>query len=119
MSRFALTMPILLLISLAVCSSVAADEATVSQLVANPLAFDGRHVTVSGTAQSVEPGTSRLGHDYETFQVCEQSCVNVLACGHPQITDGKRVTVNGKFEADTSFGPFMIHDEILEDNGSP
>jgi hypothetical protein len=45
--------------------------------------------------------------------------VNVFAVGHPHITDGERITVTGDFEADTSFGPFVMHDEILEDNGSP
>jgi hypothetical protein len=62
---------------------------------------------------------SRLGHEYETFQLCEQSCVNVFAVGHPHITEGERITVNGQFEADTSFGPFVLHDEILEDKTSP
>ena len=28
-------------------------------------------------------------------------------------------TVNGQFEADASFGPFVLHDEILEDKDSP
>ena len=117
MSRFHLVM--LLLISLAVGASAAAAEVTVSQLLSDALSFDGRHVTVTGRVQSIKPGSSGLGHEYGTFQLCEQSCVNVLALGHPQITEGQRVTINGKFEADTSFGPFVVHDEILEDNGSP
>jgi hypothetical protein len=116
MSRFALLT--LLLISLA-SPSVAAAEITVSQLLADALAFDGRHVTVSGTAQSVKPVNSPLGHEYETFRLCEQSCVKVFAVGHPHITEGERITVNGNFQADTSFGPFVLHEEILEDEGSP
>jgi hypothetical protein len=115
MSRFALAM--LLLISLAVSQSVLAAEVTVSQLLSDPLAFDDRHVTVSGTAQSLEPESSH-GHAYETFQLCEQSCVRVFTLGHPQITEGKQITVKGKFEADTAFGPFVLHDEIITDNGS-
>jgi hypothetical protein len=117
MSRF--TFVTLLLISLAVCPSVRAAEINVSQLLSEALAYDNRHVTVSGTAQSIKPMSSRLGHEYETFQLCEQSCVNVFAVGHPHITEGERITVNGKFEADTSFGPFVLHDEILEDKSSP
>jgi hypothetical protein len=114
MSRFALLT--LLLISLA-SPSVAAAEITVSQLLADGLAFDG-HVTVSGTAQSVKPVNSPLGHEYETFRLREQSCVKVFAVGHPHITEGERITVNGNFQADRSFGPFVLHDEILEDEGS-
>jgi hypothetical protein len=117
MSRFALL--VLILISLALSPCVRAAEINVSQLLSDPLNFDGRHVTVSGTAQSIKPVSSRLGHEYETFQLCEQSCVNVFAVGHPHITEGERITVNGQFEADTSFGPFVLHDEILEDKTSP
>ena len=116
MSRFALAM--LLLISLAESRSVLAGDATISQLLSNPLTFDGRHVSVSGTAESVTPESSRWGQEYETFQLCEQSCISVFTEGHPQITEGKRVTVNGSFVADTSFGPFVLHDEIIRDNGS-
>ena len=120
MSKFALAM--LLLISLAVSPSVLAAGVTVSQLLSDPLAFDGRHVTVSGTAQSIKPEGSRWGEEYETFKLREQSCVNVFTAGHPpQIAEGKPVTVSGEFEADTEFGPFMLHNEILtdEEKGSP
>jgi len=117
MSKFALAT--LLLISLAVSQSVLAAELTVSQLLADPPAFDGHHVTVSGTAQSLRPESSRWGNEYETFQLCEQSCVSVFTVGHPQITEGKRVTVSGHFEADAAFGPFVLHDEIITDKSSP
>jgi hypothetical protein len=65
-------------------SSVAlAADATVSQIIANPTAFDGQHVTVSGTAQFVRPKTSHKGNDYETFSLCDQACVNVFTWGNP------------------------------------
>jgi hypothetical protein len=51
-------MSLLLLLAVAPFSAMAA-EATVSQLLANPTAFDGKHVTVSGSAQYVRPKTSR------------------------------------------------------------
>jgi hypothetical protein len=65
---------VLLLISFALSPCVRAAEINVSQLLSDRLTFDGRHVTVSGTAQSIKPMSSRSGHEYETFQVCEQSC---------------------------------------------
>jgi hypothetical protein len=116
MSRFALVM--LLLMSFAASPSVLAGEVTISQLLSNPLAFDGRHVTVSGTAQDVE-SSSRGGHKFETFKICEHSCVKVFALGYPEITEGKGITVKGTFSADVAFGPFVLHDEIVEDEGSP
>jgi hypothetical protein len=118
MSRFALVM--LLLMSFAASPSVLAGEVTISQLLSNPLAFDGRHVTVSGTAQDVKLESSSWGgHKFETYKICEHSCVNVFAVGHPGITDGERIAVKGTFNADVAYGPFVLHDEILEDEGSP
>jgi hypothetical protein len=48
---------------LAASTAALAAELTVSQLLANPAACAGQHVTVSGTAQYVRPRTSRKGND--------------------------------------------------------
>jgi hypothetical protein len=63
--------------------SAMSAEATVSQILSNPSAFDGQHLAVSGTAQFVRPRTSRKGNNYEIFSLCEGACVNVLMWGHP------------------------------------
>jgi hypothetical protein len=116
MKRF---LPKLLLLCIAITSSsVLADETTVSQVLSNPTAFDGQHVTVSGAAQFVRPKTSRKGNDYETFSLCEQACVNVFTWGHPQIAEGHKLTVNGIFEAVKHVGRYTFHNEIDADEGS-
>jgi opacity protein-like surface antigen len=56
---------------LVTATSALAAQTTVSQILSDPAAFDGQHVTVSGTAQFVRPKTSRKGNDYETFSICE------------------------------------------------
>jgi len=103
---------------LAASTAALAAELTVSQLLANPAAFAGQHVTVSGTAQYVRPRTSRKGNDYETFSLCEQGCVNVFTWGHPHVREGQRLTVNGTFEAVKHVGRYTFHDEIDADEGS-
>ena|SRR5437899_13108840 len=112
-------LPTLVLFCIAVISSpVLGGETTVSQLLSNPSDFDGQHVTVPGTAQFVRPRTSRRGNDYETFSLCEQACVNVFTWGHPQVAEGKRLTVNGTFEAVKHVGRYTFRNEIDTDEGS-
>jgi hypothetical protein len=84
----------------------------------NPSPFDGQHLTVSGSAQFVRPKTSREGNDYETFSIGEQACVNVFTWDHPQIAEGKRLTVNGTFAAVKHVGRYTFRDEIDADEGS-
>jgi hypothetical protein len=109
---------LLLFCSIVVSSPLLASQATVSQLLSNPTIFDRQHVTVSGTAQYVRPKTSRRGNDYETFNLCEQACVNVFTWGHPHIDNGQQLTVNGTFQAVKHVGPYTFRNEIEADEGS-
>ena len=108
----------LLLCAAVISTRVFAAETTVSQLLSNPTAFDGKHVTVAGTAEAVKPSTSRSGYDYETFNLCQESCVNVFTVGHPRVPEGRRMTVKGRFKAVQEFGPYTFHDEVDADAGS-
>jgi opacity protein-like surface antigen len=95
-----------------------AAEVTVSQILSNPAAFDGQHVTVSGTAQYVRSKTSRSGNDYETFSLCQQACVNVFTWGQPSVAEGKSLTVNGTFQAVKHVGRYTFRNESDADEGS-
>src|SRR6185503_6168873 len=66
---------------------LAADS--IDAIVANPSAFDGKHVSVHGSVADVKQKTSRKGNDYTTFQVCETKCVNVYAHGHVGVTEAR------------------------------
>jgi hypothetical protein len=117
--RLSLVYKTLLVAYIAIGSTFAhAAEATPSQLLANPSKFDGQHVTVAGTAQYVRPKTSRRGNEYETFSLCEQTCVNVFTWGHPNIAQGKQLTVHGTFEAVKRVGRYTFRNEIDADEGS-
>jgi hypothetical protein len=95
-----------------------AAEVTISQILSNPAAFDGQHVTMSSTAQYVRFKTFRRGNDYETFSLCQQACVNVFTWGHPSVAEGKRLTINGTFQAVKHVGRYTFRNEIDADEGS-
>jgi len=95
---------------------LAADS--IDAIVANPSAFDGKHVSVHGSVTDVKQKTSRRGNDYTTFQVCENKCVNVYAHGHVGVTNGATVTVGGVFTASKSLGSFTITNQIEADDGA-
>jgi hypothetical protein len=94
------------------------SEPTVDKITTSPTAFDGHHVTVSGTVRSVLAKTSHRGNDYETFSLCEKSCVKVFTWGHPQIREGQRLEVKGTFKAVKSVGQYTFRNEIEADKGS-
>jgi hypothetical protein len=86
--------------------------------VTSPTAFDGRHVTVSGTVRSVLVKTSHRGNDYEAFSLCEKSCLKVFTWGHPQIREGQRLEIKGTFQAVKRVGQYTFRNEIEADKGS-
>jgi hypothetical protein len=95
---------------------LAADS--IDAIVANPSAFDGKHVSVHGKVGDAKQKTSRKGNDYTTFDVCETKCVHVYAHGRVGVTDGATVTVGGTFVADKKMGSFDITNQIEADDGS-
>jgi hypothetical protein len=60
-------------------SAAFAEAVRPSQIVGKPTTYDGKHLTVSGTVQHVTAKTSRRGNEYETFDLCDNSCVKVFA----------------------------------------
>jgi hypothetical protein len=94
------------------------SEPTVDKVATNPTAFDGHHVAVSGTVRSVLAKTSHRGNDYETFSLCEKSCVKVFTWGHPQVKEGQRLEVKGTFQAIKRVGGYTFRNEIEADKGS-
>ena len=81
-------------------SAVAADVAICS-LVAKPSNFDRQVITFQGTAGDVKKKTSRRGNDYMLFKMQGPgSCgtVDVFIWGHPKLSDGDHVRVEGVFE---------------------
>lgn len=83
---------------------VALGADTIKAIIASPTAFDGRHVMVSGTVRAVRLKVSQRGNPYETFYLCDRSCVRVFTFGQPVIADGQHIKVRGTFSADKHVG---------------
>ena len=84
-------------------SGASADAADVAicSLVAKPSNFDRQAITFQGTVRDVKKKTSRRGNDYTLFKLqgpggCGN--VDVFIWGHPKLSDGDHVRVEGIFE---------------------
>ncbi len=78
-----------------------AAEVGLCSLVAKPTNFDRQAVTLQGTATSVKKTTSRQGNNYTLFKLQDPGgcgAVNVFTWGHPKLSNGDHVRVEGVFE---------------------
>src|SRR5881396_1171948 len=90
-----------------------ASAATVAEIAKNPVAFDQKTVTASGTAEEISSRTSRRGNPYTTFRLSDRGeAVKVFTFGTPAIKDGQRVEVRGVFQRVKQVGAYTFHDEI-------
>lgn len=90
------------------------EAATVLEISANPMLFDGRSVAVEGTADDVLETTSHAGNGYSTFQLRDGAgdAVTVFTWGHPNIRNGNQVQVIGVFQQVRHVGHYTFNDEI-------
>ena len=84
-------------------SGASADAADVAicSLVAKPSNFDRQAITFQGTVRDVKKKTSRRGNDYTLFKLQGPGgcgTVDVFIWGHPKLSDGDHVRVEGIFE---------------------
>lgn len=78
-----------------------AAEVGVCSLVAKPANFDRQAVTLRGTATAVKETTSRQGNNYTLFKLQDPGgcgAVNIFMWGHPKLSNGNHVSVEGVFE---------------------
>src|SRR5271168_3153537 len=92
-----------------------AAEDGVCLIVAKPANFDHHTVSLQGTATSLKETTSRRGNDYTTFKLEDPSgcgAVNVFTWGHPTMSNGDLVRVEGVFESEHHQGRYTFYNEI-------
>jgi hypothetical protein len=93
--------------------ALAQNPLTVGVLLTHGAAYDGKLVTVAGTAKHVEHKTSKRGHAYTIFELCDLTdCVRVFQYGTLPVTDGQSRTVTGIFAVEKRVGSVVYHDEI-------
>ncbi len=95
-------------------SAANASEATVHSIVASPASFDHRNVTLRGNVADLKETTSHAGNDYTTFKLQDASgsAVTVFEWGHPALTNGSPVRVQGEFETEHHEGRYTFYNEV-------
>jgi hypothetical protein len=89
------------LVLLASVANLDAAEVAICSLVAKPSHFDRQVITFQGIAAAVKKTTSRRGNDYTLFKLQGPGgcgAVDVFIWGHPKLSDGDHVRVEGVFE---------------------
>lgn len=81
-----------------------------SALAANPSNYDGQDVTVTGSVKSPMTRQTRRG-TATAYQLCDNACINVIAFGSTNVSDGSQVTVSGRFRA--TFGREHVMNNVL------
>jgi hypothetical protein len=105
--------PLVLFLS-AVAVGNAADT-PVCSVIAKPTSFDHQNVTLEGTVASLKETTSRKGNDYSTFKIQDPSgcgALSVFTWGHPTVSNGDRVQVEGVFEIEHHQGRYTFYNEV-------
>ena len=95
--------------------AVAADKATVAELLNDPAKFDGKVLTVTGKAKNFKAKTSKAGNNYFTFQIEEKGkTINVYGRGElaKAPKDGEKVEATGKFAKEKDMKSFTVKNEL-------
>ena len=94
-------------------SSYAFEATSIQSIITNPAEFDGKTVTIQGTAAAVKETTSRAGNAYATLQIQDTGgAIKVFTWGHPSTRNGDRVEVTGVFQQVKRVGRYTFYNEI-------
>jgi|SRR6516162_5273833 hypothetical protein len=108
---------------LVLCFTFASNAAVVDiqSIVKNLVGFDGKSVTIRGTAAEVNKTKSRRGNPYTTFQAQGAgAAIKVFTFGHPGIENGDCVEVTGVFHHVWHVPPnYTFYDEIEAQSVTP
>lgn len=87
----------------------------ICSIVALPAGFDHRSISLPGTVASLKETTSRKGNDYTTFKLQDPSgcgSLNIFSWGHPSLSNGDHVRVEGTFETEHHQGQYTFYNEV-------
>ena len=88
-------------------------QVTPSDLLAHPAAYDGVTVLVRGTVADIERNNGTSRRRYETFKLCESTCVTVFTWGEKAIADGDAIAVRGRFQLSRLIDATLIGNVVV------
>jgi len=102
--------------------SVLAGTLTVSQLLANPAAYDGRTVTVTGDALIVRHQSDPRSGPWTLISLADiderGKVINVVAGGRAPLSNGDVARATGVFRVQSRRGRYTYSNELICDNGA-
>jgi len=112
--RTVLSFFLILFILLWVQVPLAAERASVQEIISNPDKYDGQEVTVPGKAFKVRPRTSKRGNEYTTLLLTTGHGreLNIFAWGRLPIREGQTITVTGIYLKVKRVGKHTFYNEI-------
>lgn len=88
---------------------------TIRDILLNRDYCNEKTVSVNGIAKNIKFRTSKKGSNYTTFDLFDNRSLNVFTWGRPNVSEGKSVTVQGKFYMEKKSGEYVFYDEIEAD----
>jgi DNA/RNA endonuclease YhcR with UshA esterase domain len=105
------------LILLFIIFPIRGAEVDIGSIARSPAQFDGKSVTVRGTASAVKETVSRAGNPYATLQVQDKTGgIKVFTFGHPGIKAGDCVEATGVYQQVKRVGQHIFYNEIEAQN---
>lgn len=90
-------------------------EVPICSIIAKPTSFDHQNVSLDGTVSSLKETTSHRGNEYTTFKLQDPSgcgALSVFTWGHPTVSNGDEVRVEGVFETEHHQGQYTFYNEV-------
>ncbi len=105
---------IVILLALIVSSFAGAQTVVqISDILRNPADYNRTPVAVSGNVTNL-----KVDSGLETFRLCNNRCIWVLAWGHAQLQEGQFLTVSGEFRLEKPIGPCVLRNIIVVQKGT-
>ncbi len=92
MPRVGLKIAIALIVLGFACPVAAQTAVKISEVLRDPKTYDEHEVAIFGNVRELT-----RWDQFDTFMICKARCLNVLAWGHPRISNGEALNVRGRF----------------------
>ncbi|HEV3109832.1 MAG TPA: hypothetical protein VGY99_04990 [Candidatus Binataceae bacterium] len=105
---------IVMMMALAIAASAVAQTAVkIHDVLRSPGQYSEHDVAVFGHVRALAAGPQ-----YTTFKICGAHCLNVLAWGHPRISEGEALSVRGRFHVLKEIDHHKVHNLVEVEHGS-
>ncbi len=85
----------------------------IHDILRTPATYNEHDVAVFGHIRELAFGTH-----YTTFRICGGQCLNVLAWGHPRISEGEALSVRGRFHMLKEIDHHKVHNLVEVEHGT-